>query len=790
MKSCLFLVILLLTSFVVSAQKITGNASDAKGDSLPYASVIVTDTLQKNSISALTDDRGNFSLDVSETFYSGTLTIRYMGYTDYNQKIAARDFPLRIKAILQPAVNTTLNEVIVKAKQNAITMKGDKMIFNIGMAGIGLGNNGLETLRQVPGIQLDKDENVLFRGNGDIQIMINGKKSPLQGDALREYIRSLQGDDIASVEIIAQPSARYDASGTAGIINIILKRKKEKKLNGNAYAWASYGDYFKHQYGSRLYYSDSLWNINGNASYYKGNSVNHRHIRQDIIVPEGNRVIDQYNKWRPETVTKSLNLAVERKLSDRQLISTDWQYSRSDADENTYGATYEFLNDAPVTTVNLTKNDKKPTERFTGNAFYSFVTDSTTTKLDVQANLARYTTSSSGFQRNDYPDASYMQLNGSNSTKYTILTTQADLRQRLTKKLYLESGLKYSYINMDYYNGYDTNNSSLSIIPDSLLINNFTYKEHLTSAYAQIDLTLGKWNFMAGLRAEYFQYEAHSPINHQSNSNRYTNLFPSVSINYKKDNNQYQFSYSRRIGRPGYLSLNPYYLYLDAYTLQKGNPALKPEYYHSFQLSYIYKSTLNLSLYGYFYDNGFTDVIAYQPDQNYNLNYKANAATGKKLGISATLPYQPTPWWSMQFNLEGTYESESSTIPGFLYQGNGFRHEINIYENFTFKDWTLNLNGFYAGRSTTPNGYSKAIGDFSITAKKNLFNKTLQLSGGCTNILKKSFYHHVTQLPNVSTDWTNRWETRRFFLQATYYFGNGKTKSIKAASLNEETNRI
>ncbi|WP_300489798.1 outer membrane beta-barrel family protein [Flavobacterium sp.] len=790
MKSFHYLVVLLLIPVVLSAQKITGNASDSKGESLPFASIFITDTLQKNILSAHTDEQGNFSLAISETFYSGTLTIRYMGYDDYSQKITARDFPLRLKAILQPAANTTLNEVIVKAKQNAITMKGDKMIFNIDMAGIGLGNNGLETLRQVPGIQLDKDDNLLFRGNGDIQIMINGKKSALQGEALREYIRSLKVDDIASVEIIAQPSARYDASGTAGIINIILKRKKEKHLNGNAYAWASYGEYFKHQYGSRIYYSDSLWNISGNASYYKGNSVNHRHIRQDIIAPEGNRVIDQYNKWRPETVSKSLNLAVERKLSERQLISTDWSYTRSDADENTYGATYEFLNGAPVTTVNLSKHEQKPSERLTGNAFYSFVTDSTTTKLDIQANLARYTTSSSGFQRNDYADNSYMQLNGTNTTKYTIVTTQADLRQRLAQKLYLESGLKYSYIHMDYYNGYDAHNSSLSIIPDSLLINNFVYKEHLTSAYAQVDLSLGKWNLMAGLRAEYFQYEASSPINHQSNSNRYTNLFPSFSINYKKENNQYQLSYSRRIGRPGYLSLNPYYLYLDAYTLQKGNPALKPEYYHSLQLSYIYKSALNLSLYGYFYNNGFTDVIAYQPEENYNINYKANASTGKKIGFSATYPYQVAPWWTMQFNFEGTYSSESSEIPGFLYQGNGFRHEINLYENFTFKDWTLNINGFYAGRSTSPNGYSKAIGDFSVSAKKNLFNKTLQLSGGCTNILKKSFYHHVTQLQNVTTDWTNRWETRRFYLQATYYFGGGKSKSIKAASLNEETNRM
>ncbi|UUC46898.1 outer membrane beta-barrel family protein [Flavobacterium cerinum] len=791
MKSVILLFTFLLASASIAAQQnITGTVTDRdSGQTLPYASVIVTDTLQQIITTVQTDDNGHFSVAIPTTFNNGILTIRYIGYDDYIQKTQENKFPLVIKATLKPT--TTLKEVVIKTKQNAVTSRGDKMIYNIQMAGIGAGNNGLETLQQLPGIRLDKDENLLFRGNGDIQIMINGKKSSLQGEALREFIRSLKGDDIASVEIIAQPSARYDASGTAGIINIVLKQKKEKSLSGNAYAWASYGEYFKHQYGGRIYYSDSLWNINGNTSYYKGNSVNHRHITQNIVTSQGIRTIDQTNEWLPETTSKNLNLAIERKLSKKQLISTDWQYYRSDSDEETYGATYESLNGSAVNTVKLTQHLLKPTERITGNIFYNFTNDSITTKLDVQANLARYTTSSDGYLRNDYPDQSYMQLNGNNNTRYTILTAQSDLRQRLIRPLHLETGFKYSYINMDYYNRYNTNNSGLLIIPDSLLTNDFTYKEHLTSAYAQLELNLDKWNIMAGLRAEHYQYEAVSFINHQSNTDSYINFFPSFSINYKEGNNRFQIGYSRRIGRPGYLSLNPYYLYLDAYTLQKGNPALKPQFYHSFQLGYIYKNALNLSLYGYLYKNGFINVIDYQEDRNYNVTYEANAATGKKIGFSASYPYSITPWWSMQLTAEATYSSESSDIPGFQYSGNGFRHEINLSENLTLKnDWTINVNGFYAGRSTVPNGYSKAIGDFSISAKKNLLNKKIQLSGGCTNILRKSLYHKVTEVQNVTTDWTNRWETRRFYLQATYYFGGGKSKTIKAASLNEETNRM
>lgn len=793
MKNLFLLLPIIIAYLPVHAQvKISGKVSDAiTGEALPFTAIAVSDTLLKDAVVyAETNDYGDFEITVPKEFTVFKLTAKYIGYSTFSRSIARTNIPEKILINLQPASNV-LNEVIVNSKRNAVTINGDKIIYSIDKLGTGDGNNGLETMRLIPGVRLDKDDNLQFRGSGDVQIMINGKKSLLQGNALREYIRSLKGSDIQSVEVIAQPSARYDAAGTTGIINIVLKKNRNAGVTSNAYSYMSYGEYFKSQNGAQLFYSDSLWNINANGYYYDGNSVNHRRVNQTIQLPEGVKVIDQYNEWLPRTLTKNLNLGVERKLGKHSLMSTEWQYNTSDEDENTFGATNEYLNGNKTNTVKLTQSFANPSKRITGNLFYNFTTDSTTTKLDMQLNYAYYKSGRGGFQRNDYVNETFMQLEGLNSTKYNIINGQADLNQKLTKRSDIEAGVKYSYVKMDYFNAYTTNDASMLFIPDSLFVNNFTYKEHLASAYAQYSVNLEKWNFMAGLRAEYYNYEAASAINHGLNKGDYMNWFPSLSVSYKKDNNQYQVSYSKRIGRPSYLSLNPYYQYIDAYTLEKGNPLLQPQLYHSFQLSYIYKSALNVSMYGYLYNKGFTSVIDYVEEQNYNLTYQANAAKGNRFGISASMPYEPFDWWSMQLSLDGSYSYEKSDITNFSYTGSGYGYEFSLYESFKLKnDWSFTWNGFYNGRSTSPNGYSKATYDFSINAKKVLFDKKLQLTFGCNNILKKSFYNQVTQVNNVSTDWTNRWETRRFYFQVLYNFGGGKTKKVKSASLGEENNRM
>lgn len=793
MKTLLFTFVTCLLFISTTAQtSIRGTVIDAvTREALPLASITIKDTIQNKVLVVIdADEKGHFNLKFSENPSKALLTVRYLGYAIFIKELTIRNLSSPIIVALQPASNQ-LEGVIVNAKKRAVTINGDKIVFNIDKLGIGEGNNGLETMRQIAGIKLDKDDNIQFRGSSDVQIMINGKKSLLQGAALREFIRSLKGNDIQSVEVIAQPSARYDAAGTTGIINIVLKKNRVGGFSGNVYSSVGYGEYFKGNNGGQLYYNDALWSINANGSYYEGKSVNHRPVKQTIQLQEGVRRLEQYNEWFPSTISKDMNIGIERKLTNKQLISTEWQYSKSNEWADTYGITNESLNDIPVNIVQLTQFLDNPTERITGNVFYNFNADSTATKLDAQINYAHYKSNHDGFQRNDYNNSLFMTLEGTNETTYNIVNIQADLNQRISKKIDMEGGIKYSNVVMNYLNKYSTDNPSLLIIPESLLNNDFVYKENLASAYMQFSFNLDKWSVLTGLRTEYYDYDATSRTNKQTNKNSYINWFPSLSVNYKKDDNQYQLSYSRRIGRPSYLALNPYYNYIDAYTLDRGNPNLQPQLYHSFQLSYIYKSAFNLSLYGYVYDKGFTTVIDYIEAKNYNITYQANASKGNRFGISATLPYEPFEWWTMQFSLDGAYNYEKSEIPGFSYTGSGFGYDISFYENFKLKqDWNITWNGYYSGRANTPNGYSRATYDFSLSVKKYMLDKKLLFTTGCSNILKKNLYNETTRVDNVTTEWINKWETRRFYFQVTYYFGGGKTKKVKSSSLGDENDRI
>lgn len=739
--------------------------------------------------SAYSDDNGKFSIALSGKPDNYYIEIGAVGFQ--KEKLVLQNLePLRI--ILHPIKEAlVLDEVQVVARNRAISIRGDKIVYDLEQMGISSTNNGLETMQQLPGITLDKDENIKYRGSTGIQIMINGKKSMLQGDALREFIRSLNGNDIKSIEIISQPSARYEATGTTGILNIVLHKNRSTAIGGNVYTYGAYGDYFKHKSGGRFFYNDDQWSVNASGSYYNGESFNDRFVDQTITLENGQRDLRQNNYWKPKTESGSFNIGVERKITKNQLISTEWQWYKEHENAETKGNTFDYLNNILQDQVALTKESKKPIDQLSGNIFYNYTSDSSTSTLDVQINYGHYKTSTNGFQQNTFATGDIDRLDGLKQTKYNMFNTQLDWNQKLTKGLKLEVGSKYAVVDMTYLNRYEATQGSDFSIPDSLMINDFRYKEKLLSAYSQLNYALGKWNFLGGLRMENYRYDAHSNINKQTNADNYTNWFPSASASYEKENNQYRLSYSKRISRPDYLSLNPYFEYLDAYSIEKGNPNLKPQTYHSFELNYIYKNTLSFGLYGYLYSDGFVSVVDYQEHENYNILYKSNASKGARYGLSSSIPYKIGQWWSMQYNLDAYLTSEKSAIENYSYDGKGYGYEFNTYHRFTLpRSWVITWNGFLSGRNKTETGYTPMLYDFSTAVQKSFMEKKIQVNAGCNNILKKSMWNAYTTVGNVATHWVNKWETRRFYVQVMYRFGGTKEKKVKTTALGQEQNRM
>lgn len=791
MKKILFALLTSLISFPLAAQiSIKGNIIDSKTDAaIVIADVALYKMADKTFVKSVrTDDSGNFSIELSENPNIFYLEVEALGYQPHT--VVLKDSgSLLIK--LNPDTTQILNGVTIVSRKKAVSIKGDKIVYDVEQLGIGTANNGLETMQQLPGISLDKDENIKFRGSTGVQIMINGKKSMLQGDALREFIRSLKGDDIKSVEIISQPSARYEATGTTGILNIVLKKNISKTLGGSIYTYGKYGEYFGFQNGGRFFYNDKKWSVNTNGSYYNGKSFNDRSVNQTIQLGYNTRNLNQNNYWLPKTENYSFNLGIERKLDKNQLISTEWQWYKENENAKTTGKTFDYSNNTLQNEVSLFKQDKTPVNQVSGNLFYNFTSDSLTTKIDAQVNYGYYKKSIEGFQQNDYINGEIDRLDGINQTKYNMLNAQLDWNQKLSNQFNLESGAKMSFVDMNYFNRYDAIQGSNFIIPDSLMVNDFSYKEKLTSAYTQLNYSKEKWNFLAGLRMENYHYEATSNKNQKTNNGTYTNWFPSASINYENGHHQYRLSYSKRISRPGYLTLNPYFQYLDAYSIEKGNPNLKPQIYHSFEFNYIYKNSLSFGLYGYLYKDGFLNVIDYQENQNYNILYESNASNGSRFGFSTSIPYKVGKWWTMQYSIDTYLSSEKSEISDYTYDGTGYGFEFNMYHRFTLpKSWLITWNGFLNCRSKTPTGYNPVTYDFSTSVRKSFIDEKLQIVAGCTNFLKKSMWNSYSTVNNATTHWINKWETRKFYLQITYRFGGNKERKVKSTSLDDEKDRI
>ncbi|AVR44687.1 hypothetical protein C7S20_05080 [Christiangramia fulva] len=793
-KTNIIYLITFLSFITVHAQQVISGKVTSAGEPLAFATVTLSpgDSTAAPIAYDYANENGIFKMEVKKEFKSAILKIEAMGFQDFSRRLNSDELPLKNLKIQLNASNNELKEVeLIAESRKAISLKDNKFIFDVEKTGLGVASDGLEVMQQIPGISLDRNENIQFRGSTGVKILINGKTSFLKVEALREYVRSLNGEDIQRVEIIAQPSSRYEAEGTTGIINIVLKKKRKAGITGHVYSSFGYGEHPKYRNGGNLYYSDSLWNFNLNAYYNDTRSVNHRRVEQDIL--DKDQKIVQTNEWLPHTLSRSANFGVERYLPHNQTLSTSWRIHSMTGDEQTYGSTHEYRGVNLYKQVDLNKKANIPVTDVTGNIFYQNSSDDGKRKLEAQLNYSYFDQKNNNLLQNKYeinPEGSSdLVLNNLNNLKYHIFSGRLDYTVPVNSKLNLETGAKYSSVNTGYSNDYEANDPDQLFIPENLLNNTFNYSEDLVSAYLQGAYSLENISFKVGLRSEYINYTGESKSG--KNSDEYISLFPSFSASLEKGNHQYQFSYSRRIGRPVYKDLNPFYEYIDPYTLQQGNPDLQPQFYHSFQLNYVYNNAYTASFYGYLYKDKITRVIDFDKNRNYTTYYQANASRGKRFGLSVNVPFDPKDWWKIQLSGDAYYSYEKSDIPGYAYANGGFGYNLNLYQMFSFDhDWNFQLTSFYSGPSESGNTKIKSSYDFSLSGKKQFWQNRLQLEAGCQNIFKKAYWHSVTRQDEVVTGWVNRWETRQFSIKLTYNFGMQKTKNIKDASISEEKSRM
>ncbi|MDO8969585.1 MAG: TonB-dependent receptor, partial [Saprospiraceae bacterium] len=652
--------------------------------------------------------------------------------------------PLRLVA----AANQ-LAEVSVVARRPPVEVRADKTVLNVEGTINSTGLNALELLRKAPGVTVDNNENVNVRGKNSVKVMIDGRDVPLDGKELAALLKGTQAADIANIEIISNPSAKYDAAGNAGIINIRLKKNKALGTNGNFGLEAIQGETFKTGGNISLNHRGKKFNVFGNANGHYGDWHNNQNFyreqllgntRADGMPGEDWRVFDQKNKEYSENRYMGLRTGADWFINSKHTVGVllngsanpgDW-YSASAAKISDLHSVNRV--DSLLVANNKMENDRKD---LNVNLNYRFA-DTSGHSLNIDLDRGAYRIRGASFQPNYYRNADNSETireaiyRNNTPTDIDIMTARADYEQRLWKGTF-GVGIKISDIKtantFDFFRVVD--NVPVKSEEQS---NSVDYTERTNAAYLNYNRAFGKkLNVQAGLRVENTDYEG---VGKDSIfTNNYTELFPSAAITYTFTPKMgLNVTYSRRIDRPSYQDLNPFENKLDELTYQKGNPMLRPQFTNSFEISPTYGGYPVMTL-GYSHTKDvFTQILKRDVrDPRATFMTQENLADQKNYTLSINAPTPIAKWWDGFVSLTGLrshFRADFSTpeTPNFVLDQSFYTFNGYAEQNFKLPlGFGLQISGWYNSRSFWGTLRSAAQGAMDVGLNKKVLKEKGEL---------------------------------------------------------------
>jgi outer membrane receptor protein involved in Fe transport len=787
--------------------RITGAVSGADKEPVQFASVVLLaagDSIMAKA--SITDEAGLYTIKgVDQGSY--ILTISYVGYQTYTS--AAFEIPAG-ETIMEPIVMASggvdLEAVTVTSDKPLIEVLADKTVFNVENAGGTAGLSGFELMRRAPGVVVDNNDNVIVEGKSGSQIWIDGKPSILSGEELTQYLRSIQASDIESIEIITQPSSKYDAEGTAGIINIKLKRDKRYGTNGSISTGVAYGEYWKNNNSISINKRTKNLNLFANYSNRFGKTFNFFNFDQQIL----NQIYQERSRNVRNNISHNLKAGVDIYASAKSTIGFSITSNLSDGSSNNTSRTTILPTAADAESALLRANSivdwNQDNLYLNGN--YSFE-DTLGHSFSFDLDVGQYTSERLTMQPNTYYSADETQiLSYSNYELDTpidieLLAAKFDYEQDALKgKIGL--GAKISEVRTDnVFDFYSEEDGVLELRPAQS--NTFEYTEQVIAGYVNYNYRKDKWNAQAGLRAEQTNstgvLESLQDIDDATVEREYLNFFPSAGITYaQNDNNSWSLNYSKRINRPNYEDLNPFEQRLNELGFRKGNPFLNPNYADNLKLSHTYKyrytTSLSYSIVTDFYaqvtdtlETGGGNDAGFIP----SFIQARNVADEQTISLSFSAPFDVNDWWSVYMNLSGFNTSYTSTDPKFNPLS---QTSFNFYAQNTFKlpsDYEFQVSGWYSGPSIWGGTFqTEGQGSLDLAMQKKFFNKKLSTSLSVTDILYTAPWRARGEFNNLPITGDGGWESRQVRLNLSYSFGNPELKSRKdrKAAAEEELNRI
>ncbi|WP_228458592.1 outer membrane beta-barrel family protein [Chryseobacterium aureum] len=737
-----------------------------------------------------TDDNGKFVLEnIAEENIK--LVINSPGYSLFEKKLVLNESePLNITLKKD---SQEIEGVVMTQRKPLVKRKVDRLEFNVENSNIS-SLNAWEILKNTPGVTINNSV-LSVKGSTGILVTINDKKVMLTGDELKNLLENIQGDEVKSVEVITNPPAKYEASGSA-VLNIILKKNKIEGYRGILSSRYVQTQYAKGVFGLSQYYKKNKLSVMG--SYYKGLGTYYREGTDYVNYPESQtRWISTMNRKDKNNNQNTLNFNAEYELDSLTNLSLNYSGFFSPKSFGIYNVPTLIYNAQDAVESNYTTiNDHR--SRSINNSV-SFQVDR---KLNKKSSLS-WVNYFTGNNADKYQNViTYLNFAGQPPKEDNFLTqNKADVKLYSTQfdyqwkgeKLELESGAKYSFVKtsskLDFS---DNENGILQYRPEKSSI--FDYKEHNFALYSSLAYNIGKWNFKGGLRAEMTDLEGTVSEPYDLNKSNYWKLFPTFYAQYTTENKQeFGFSYGKRISRPSYSWLNPAKSYYNLFSYYQGDPKLKATITHNLNLTYSWKDW-NLDLY-YRKEIYPSMEISYQePSTNSLIYYFTNIEKGEAFGVSLYKNFQVKPWWNiiLSENLEHN-ENYFKGTDGALYKNQVWNWVSNISTSFTLdksSDWKMEIGHRY---------YSPGIqGTFRISSQwsayfvmnRKFFNKKLDASLIFTDIFRSTGQKVSTKYANQDNYFLDYTDTQGVSFSLKFNFGNQTVKNAKTIQKISEQDRL
>lgn len=796
--------LLIAYSAGVNAQQaaLAGKVVDEQYKPLDLATVHLLNAKDSSIVKTVfPNEQGGFTFTgIAQGSYRVTAVL--VGYDEVISErvtVATGETVKDIGTLVLRSANTVLAEVTVAAPQRPLVeRRADMLVVNVENSTLAAGNTAMDILERSPGVTVDKDDNISLMGKQGVTVMIDGRQTHLSAEQLANFLRNTDGNTIKSIELITNPSSKYDASGTAGMINIVLKKNRLAGTNGSLTLGAGYGFGHKANTSLNLNHKEGPVNVYGTYSYMNNRGGNEIDIFRSISLPSGaNTDFQQYTDFMRHNSSHSYRAGADYQTSDRNVIglSVNGYASGNDNDNSSHTLIGQTIVSPDSTLTTSSVFDGHYTS-LAVNVNNQFTIDTNGRKLVADVDISRFSNHNKAHYNNtlflpsgDMKDKPLLSRSDM-PTIIDIRVAKVDYTHPFGKDNKIEAGLKYSNVASDNDMRFEDQEGGVWQNAANRT-NHFMYEEQVAAAYLNYHAQLGKWGIQVGLRSEYTASDGNSITLANRIKRDYIDFFPSVFLNYNlSDNHQLGLSYSKRINRPNYGNLNPFEYFLDQYTFERGNPYLRPEYTHAFDLSYTLLQRYNLSG-GYSRTN---DVIAESMNQNNETKQtwvsRDNLAKQDIWYANVNAPVKVAKWWDTNSNLNAFYMAFDGPLNGQqLHQG---QFAWQLRSNHTFTIWpTFTAEASANYRSSLIYSVYRIGAQWSIDAglNKSFYNKKVNLKFSVTDIFDTRVQDVRTRFGGLHAIINQKNETRVARLTLTVNFGNLKN-GARRETQSEEKSRI